>query len=156
MKAAWEYVDIVADRVGGKEDRDQFKYVLRQKGQGKSADELRAMADEEAKKPGWFRSTRFETSFKDLEATSLARGQLAGSIGQAEAGAVIDGIQKKGDKSVPLKKAVDAFVAELGGPDAMKPGTPVHNAIQSLVKRKKAVTPGNIRGVLQYNSTGKW
>jgi hypothetical protein len=47
-----------------------------------------------------------------------------------------------------------------GGYDALKPGTPVHNAIQSLLKRKdpkeRVVTPATVKAVLDAYPDGKW
>jgi hypothetical protein len=159
MKNAEDYVKLVANRVADKEQRDKFEHTMRVKSRGKSPDEIRAMADEEAKNP-WIGSPRFETSFENIQETSLARGQLAQTIGATEAGAIVDGIQKKGGGRMTAKQGIDAFVQFFGGYDAVKPGTPVHNAIQSLLKRKdpkeRVVTPATVKAVLDAYPDGKW
>lgn len=161
-KQAWDRVKILAeDTFGDRVERESFIYDLHQSAQGKSPEQIIQMANDKLKKDpntgkwGFFQSKVWETDFKKTDAKNIAWGKAYTDIGKQETLAIGQGM------SMTQKKAftpadIDVFANQFGGYKNIQPGTPVHNAIQSLMQKAKPTTPNNIKAVLEKYPDGKF
>ena len=160
-KQAWERVKILADEQFGssKEDKDKFIYTLRQQSQDKTPDEIVKMAQDKLKdspESGWFFSKKqYQADFERIDAESMAWGKLYEEVGQSQISAIGVGVLATGKKKWGPAD-VDAFAAQFGGYSSLRAGTPVNNAILSLQKRQKPVTPANVKALLERYPDGTY
>lgn len=162
-KLAWERVKVLAeDKYGNdKEKRDSFMYVMHGTAKGKAPEEIWAIASEKLKEvPGtgsWFfginKKKQWEVNMTQQDAQNEVWGKVYQDVGRAEVLAIGQGALAKGKPSWGLAD-VDQLANEVGGD--IKPGTPAHNAIQSLMKRGELVTPANIKAILSQRPDGKY
>lgn len=169
VKAAWERVKILSEDTFGSDNRskERFLYEMHSSTQGMSPEEIWKSANDKLKSDasttwrpfgfdtGLGADKQWQTDVSKRDAQNTAWGKLYGDIGQQEATAIGQGVLSKGRPTWGLGD-VDAFATELGGYDKMKPGTPAHNAIQSLVRRKQLVTPANVKAVLEKHADGNF
>jgi hypothetical protein len=164
-KANTERIKALADEKFGskKVQREQFLYEVHVAGQGKTPDEVWKIANDKLDKApgtGWFGTNigadqQYKVDLKTRDAERTAWGKAAQDIGGDTVKAVRKGLEMK--KGAPASLSdFDAFTKELGGYDAVKPGTPTNNAIQSLIRHKSPVTPANIKAVLQRYPEGNF
>jgi hypothetical protein len=104
----------------------------------------------------WYNSTKlYNTNAQKLDASNLGWGQLQSDVGADQTKAIGQGVATSTGKPWGLGD-VDAFAAQFGGYSNIKVGTPVNNAMQSIMKRGELVTPANINTVLQKYPDGKY
>lgn len=169
---AWKGVGLLADQQFGsdKQSKNEFIYALKSQAEGKSADEIFKMAKDKLEKdpstasPWTQRLTlglagngdaQYKSDLAKQQASSLAFGKANEDIGQNTLKAIQNGAARSGKKSF-APSDLDAFSASLGGYDNIKPGTPAHNAMQSLIKKNQLVTPSNIKAVLAIHPDGNY
>jgi hypothetical protein len=162
-KAAWDRIGILADEKYGsdKKSKEQFLFVMHQKSGKLSAPELINLATDQLKKDpstGWFSFTqdrKWGAELQKVDASNSAFGKLYEDVGQDEITAIGRGALFSGKKSWGPAD-VDSFANAFGGYNAIKKGTPVNNAIQSIVRRNGLVTVKNINAVLKAHPDGNY
>lgn len=163
-KQTWDRIKILAEEnFSDKKKRDEFMYVMHSSSDGKSNEELWKIANDKLKTaPGtgifgtdWFGQTQWKADYDKSDAQDKAWGKLYQDVGDSETKAIGQGLLYSGKKTWGLGD-VDSFAAEFGGYDKIKGGTPVNNAIQSLMRRKQLATPANIKAVLSKYPDGKY
>lgn len=162
-KSTWERIKVLAeDKFGSdKVGKDSYLYDLHVTGKDKSPEELWKMANDKFQGDpntglwGFWQTKQWKSEIQKLDAQNLAWGKAHEDIGRNETSAIGQGVLFSGKKTYGLGD-IDAFAAQFGGYDKIKSGTPVNNAIQSLMSHKQIVTPSNVKAVLQKYPDGKY
>lgn len=161
-KYTWDRIKSLAEqKIGSKVDRENFMYVVHMKAKGKSSEEAFKIAtDELGKDPntGWlgmFKATQFKTDMQKMDAGNLAWGKLKQDLGDNVVNAIGAGALYSG-KSSWGPQDVNEFAQSFNGYDNIKPGTPVNNAMQSLINHRAIVTPANVNAVLKKYPDGRY
>lgn len=168
VQANWKRIEALADEKfpGQKVAREQFMYEIISGSKGKKPEELWKSANDKLKGDpntgvwGFFQTKQFKTDLQKMDAENLAWGNVASDIGGDEMKAIRKGLSRGGKPATPAD--FDAFTKAMGGYDKMKPGTPVHNAIQSIIRNSPPgragipVTPSNIQKLLSIHPDGNW
>lgn len=165
MKSARDRVkQLSVQTFGSDKARSQaFELEVTEAARNKSPDEYWKIANDKIKTDPstqnhflWMQSLPFggqEFYKSDAEkrgASSLAFGKANEDLGLDVVKSIGQGVARKGGKTF-TPTDIEAFSQEFGGYQNIKPGTPVHNAIQSLMRRNKPIVPENIKAVLaQY------
>jgi hypothetical protein len=137
MQGAWDRIKLLAEETYGddKKTRAEFLYEMKVSGEGKKPEELWKMANDklgEATPGAWFESG------KRWKADAALRDIQESQLGELNEPMVREWVQQGWD---------------IGD---IKAGTPVHNAVKSLVRRGKPVTPANVRAIIAQNPDGNW
>lgn len=147
----------------GLKKADEFLYTVRQVGQGKTPEEQWKIANDLLQKtvvkprPFWFdkKAPAWEVELAKDDAQNAAWGQLNAYMGAETLKAIGRSAMVAGKSSWGLPD-VQSFVNEVGGPDAVKAGAPANNAVQSLVRHGRLVTPDAVRKVLEVYRDGNF
>jgi hypothetical protein len=162
-----ERVKLLADSKFGKNKRkkDEFLYEMQASGKDKSPEEYWKLANDKLKDDpstgmyGMFQETQWKSDLKKRDAKNLAWGKLYEDLGKAEVTAIGKGFLDTGTKDWGPED-VDFFASTFGGYDNIKPGTPVHNAIRSIMKmpagKRVLVTPANVKKLLDSRPDGNY
>lgn len=97
-----------------------------------------------------------EFSMKNLDATTQQMGDLHTLIGKDEVGAISDAISRQNGGAMVSPSDIVSFSSQFGGWQNIQKGTPVNNAIHSLVQIRKPVTQKNIQWILQNHPDGNY
>lgn len=160
-KLAWDRVKIRADERYGsdKVKRESFMYAVKTSTEGKSPEEIIKIADDKLKNTPdshwWNSQKQWQVDIKNSDTYNLKMGEYKNSLGAETVNAIGNGVLNLGQKKWGVAD-VDAFAQNFGGYDNIKSGTPVNNAVQSLIKRKAIVTPANVKAVLEKHPDGNW
>lgn len=158
----WSRVDTLAKEKfpGNKQAEDQFKYVVRVAAQGKGHEQIMAIANDKLKddptsgKFSFTQVSQYKTDIAKLDAQNDEIGRLYNEVGAKETRAVFSYLPKGPG---PQGKAdMDAFAARFGGYENIKAGTPVNNAIKSLMRDGQPVDAAHIERVLKFSATGEY
>lgn len=164
VKATWDRVDVLAkENISDPEKRAQYIYDLQISGRGKSAEEIWKMANDKMKGAagtGWFGTNfnaqpQWKIDVQRRDAQNIAWGKAYEDLGKSEVTAIGKGVLSKGKDTWGLAD-VDGFAQEFGGYNEIRPGTPAHNAMQSLMQKNQLVTPANVRAVLEKFPDGRF
>jgi len=166
--------------------KNELMYVVnRYASEGMKGDELYKKAIDLMKEvdieKGWFNDIEggaYELKLKKIRAESIAFGNLYETIGENATFGMIKGLNRnredklKYDNSQDVIMGLSEFVGKLnelnvdvdesnevsivGGLEILNSGTPVNNAIMSLQRKGKLVTPGNVKEVLSVHKDGIW
>lgn len=98
---------------------------------------------------------QFETDIKKRTNDSLVKGQYQQDLGP-EAVKAIDVSNQVTGRGESSAKTITDMAAAFGGYDKIRPGTPVYNAWQGLMKAGKVVTTDSIKAVLQHYPDGNF
>lgn len=148
-------------KISNKNDRELFMYNFNRSVIDKDPGEYMKIATDklsDAKGSGYWGGDYFgaektyKLDVKKLDAQSTATTKFYNDLGRTEAQAIIQGF----DKRAWTVKDIEDFANQLGGYDKVKPGTPAHNAIRSLIQRKEPVTLKNIKAILDRKPDGKY
>lgn len=154
--------ELAAAQFGSDKDKSAaFEITVNESARGKSADEKWKIANDKIKEApgtGWFGSNFFAKPQYTVDAdkgnaTSLAFGKASEDLGDDTVRALKAGAARTGKTFSPAD--LDAMSVQFGGYQNIKPGTPVHDAMQLLMKNGKYVTPANIKAVLDNGLVGK-
>lgn len=150
------------ESIGNDKDKmSQFMYVYHTQTQDMpAAEKVKAAQDLLGANPksSWFNSepaTNYQVQSQKLDAQNIAWGKAYQDVGQSQINAIGGGLLYGGKGSWGLSD-VNSFAAQFGGYDAIKAGTPVNNAINSLISRNKVVTAANVKAVLSKHPDGKY
>lgn len=102
----------------------------------------------------WGGQAAFEVSSQQSAAHAIAMGQASQDVGHDEVMAIGQGVMHTGAKSYGPAD-VDKFAQEFGGYEQIKKGTPVNNAIQTIMQSGQVVSPEGVRWVLARSKNGK-
>lgn len=144
---------------GNKQAQAQYLYSVLSASRGKSPEETWKTANDLLKGDpntgikGWIQTDQWKTDLSNRDATNLMWGQLHSDVGQAQVRAIGKGVLSTGKKSWGPSD-VQRFADSFGGYDQIKKGTPVNNAINSLIQNRKLVTPGTVKRVLKTYPDG--
>lgn len=158
--------DLAASTYSDKNKREEFLHAIDSAAYGKSPEERWNTAQELIKKDPatqshflWLQSLPFGgtdkwEAYKDQSQSSLkAWGMADTDVGRdvrLAIGNSFTGQTKKAFQPSDL----NAFAVQMGGYDKIKTGTPINNAIQSLMRKGKVVTPATIQQVLNRAPDG--
>lgn len=167
-KNAWEAVKILSqEHFGNQLEREKFIHQVHSTAEGKSPEEIVKSANDYLKTvpgTGWkwmlglggdaYPKKVYEIGFEQNTANTLAVGKMHEDIGENVVNAISSASQRFGKSFGP--QDVDAFAATFGGYSAIKKGTKVNNAMQSLVRHGQLVTPANVNDVLNKYPDGNF
>lgn len=141
--------------------RDLFMYALNSQTIGKSADEKWLKATELMKSAPskWIffgGGPQYKGDVEKLRKESAERGELFRSLGEEETRAIGKAILQKSNAETWTPAEVKAWASQFGGLDAIKPGSPVHNAVKSLISKARPPSAANIKWVLDNYPNGKY
>lgn len=172
MKQTDNLIKVMAQKQIGsdKEDLANFQYALNQKAAGKTPDEKLAIAKQELEKvpdpDSWFwsklglgKTSRYKVDAAGGEAREVAQGAMYQDVGYKQVQAISSGMTgAEFTRDSNPEEHLQAFANDLGlkSIDEMKIGTPYNNAIQSLQRNGKQVTPNAVRTVLKRYPDGNW
>ncbi len=146
-----------------KDEKNTFLYEMKQATKGMTPEQASSYAKEALKDIVTSKGTlwdtkkpKYQVDFEKRDANSEAWGMIQNDIGTKELQAIGQGIQLKTSKKDLGLSDLDNFASQLGGYEAIKAGTPAHNAIQSLMKKGLRVTPDNIKYVLKRYPEGNY
>lgn len=162
-KNANERIKIMANEQFGSDadSKAKFLYDVHLHSDGKSPQELEKFAtDQLAKDPstgvwGWFQDKKFQTDFTKSDAHNLATGKVYEDVGQNTAIAIGQGMSKQTGKPWGLSD-INNFAQSFGGYSKIAVGTPVNNAVNSLIENGKPATAANVKALLQKYPDGNW
>lgn len=162
---AWTGVKNLATEHFGSSKKDEmnaYLYAVKIESQGKSAEETSVIAkrllDSTVTSKGWLwdtKETNYETTLKQQDAKNEVWGSLKLDVGNDEIKAIGSGIVRKGASSWGASD-IENFAKPFGGIEAIKKGTPVNNAINSLNKNGQLVTTENVKAVLAIYKDGNY
>jgi hypothetical protein len=160
-KNIWDRIEVLAntkyDKSRDKEKRDAFLLEVKEAAAGKSPEDTWKIANDKLKdvKVGWIRTEKqFEIDTKSKEAKMLAFGTINEDLGGADVvKAIGQGVMATGKKELSLQD-IEEFGKQLGGYGKLKAGTPVNNAIRTLMANKKMVNVKNINLLLEKYPEG--
>lgn len=162
---AWTGVKNLAMETFGSSKKDEmnaYLYAVKIESQGKSAEETSVIAkrllDSTVTSKGWLwdtKETNYETTLKQQDAKNEVWGSLKLDVGNDEIKAIGSGIVRKGASSWGASD-IENFAKPFGGIEAIKKGTPVNNAINSLNKNGQLVTTENVKAVLAIYKDGNY
>lgn len=139
--------------------RGEFIYSVLVNSRGKSPEETWKIANDLLKKDpasGWlFKDEQWKTDIKNRDASAAVWGTLHSDLGRDQVKAIGQGALYGGKKNWGVTD-VEAFANAFGGYDKIKQGTPANAAIQSLIRKRKVVTPDSVRAVLKAHPDGVW
>ncbi len=155
MNSAIEEIKLMADMKFGRtpsDRKDRFLYEALSERHNAKPEELIKKATDGLKeivvKPGMLWDTKapkWEVNFNER----IYRRKIEGELGAEAVDGIVAGLKKYNNVESFSAKALDAFAAQFGGPDKIRPGTPVHNAIMALVKNGKDVTKQYVDQILK-------
>lgn len=170
MKSVKDRVQQLAIETFGsdKEKQRAFELEVSDSARGKSPEEYWKIAQDKLKTDPstqkhflWMNALPFgggyqyQSDQQKRDATNLAFGKANQDLGPEVVKAIGQGYSRLGNKSFQPSD-LESFTQRVGGYQNLKPGTPVNNAIQSLMKRNKPVVPENIKAVLDKYPDGKY
>lgn len=144
-KYAWEDAERAIKDAVPKDQIQSAMAAIRAAAVGKNPEEIRGLVrDYTTKVPGsatwWFGpdKKKIELEMKKTSEQGPAVNELYGIAGK-------DAVMAIGNTPEAFKTYSDA----LGGPDALKVGTPANNAIKSLNALGKPITPANVKFIVE-------
>lgn len=154
---------MVAKETSDKIEQMQIKSLIRARGQNKSRAEILNITNEELgvdPKTGilgtsYFADKNYKNDIKLKQADDVKIGQYSTILGSSVVRAI--GVGQVGEGQAPTASDIQAFAIPFGGVEAIKPGTPVYNAIRSIMNK-----PGNVvneeavASVLKKFPDGNW
>lgn len=148
-----------------KEQIAEFMNVVHDASVGKTPEEMVKIATDKLKTDPntqhhwvgitWGGDSQYQTDNATRTQEMQQFGEYQSDLGSETVRALKLGQQRLGKKSVKpddLKAVFD----ELGGYENVKPGSPAHNAMQSLIQKGQPVVPANIKAVLEKHPDGVW
>lgn len=155
---AWEDVKGMArEKIPDSKQRYKFLRAVKEAADGKSPEETIDIAGDKLKKVGggFFggSQSQYKIDYKNFQDKNAQTVNAFHTIGEAETRAIIEEGQRTKKDFGPAD--LTAFAQQYGGMDAIKQGTPVNNAIQSLMKHGSRIAPENIEWALKKSPDGK-
>jgi len=155
-------VKVFADQsIHNKKDRDAFLYTWQEGSRGMPAAQKFTYSQDLMKSRDsgkWYKPNKpeYKTQLQVIDADRSETGNLYKVLGQDEVNSIARGVMATTGKPKWGVADVNAFAAEFGGPAKIVPGTPVHNAIQSLNRYGKRVTAASVKKALENRPDGKF
>lgn len=153
VKQTRERIAILAEEKYGanKKKRDAFLYEVDQAARGKSAEEMFKIANDKLKADAssgiLWSNPQWQTDLRKRDAEMLALGKAYEDLGKDVVTQIGEGYLAKGAKDWGVVE-LDKFAEPFGGYDAIRPGTPVYEEIQWLIRNNKLVTVDNVKARL--------
>lgn len=158
--------DLAEATYSDRKKRDEFLHAIDAAAYGKSPEERWNMAQDLIKKDPateshflWLQSLPFggkdkwEAYKEQQQASTTAWGLADNDIGREVRLAIGNSFSGQTKKAFQPSD-LSAFAVQMGGYDKIKAGTPINNAIQSLMRKGKVVTPATIQQVLNRAPDG--
>jgi hypothetical protein len=163
-RSTWDRIESLAERNhSNRRERNEYLTELAIKftdAGGGSPDQLWKMANDELRdvKTKWYQFGVHEAWRVDAEknkALSLLKGQLETDLGREAANEIMFALRRTTDKDAVNTVGLNDFIAEMGGIDALRPGTPGGKAVQLLMREGKLATPEAVRRMIEYHPEWK-
>ncbi len=150
--------------IGSDKDKmSQFMYVYHTQSQDQDATQKWKTANDllgPNPQSHWYNfapSKQYQVDAQRYDAQNLAWGKVHQDVGSAQTTATGQGVINSNTNRPSWGLGdVDAFAVQFGGYNNIKTGTPVNNAMQSIIKRGQLVTPANVNALLQKYPDGKY
>jgi hypothetical protein len=149
------------DNIPDPKDRNEFLYVWQTSTKGMSPETKFNYAQELFKKRDsgkWYVPNKkaYKVELQSMDTDVMEKTQLFNTMGRSEVLSIAKGIMGSTGKTTWSMADFNNFAKEFGGPEKIMPGTPVYNAIQSLRRYRKLITPAAIRLSLKHYPEGKF
>jgi hypothetical protein len=155
VKSSWERIELLATQKFGsnKEKKQEFLYEMHQSGKGKSPEELLAIADQKLQKVGgWWifgGEQQYKKDVKQRDETNRSWGQVYNTFGGKDVTLEIGrGLAAISGKNTFGADDLEQFIKQVGGSDKVKQGSPIYNAVKSIIKLREATYDPELRNQL--------